>query len=97
MLSRILIPELLLLICCLGCTCSGHEVPIGFPLPLLPLSVISCASLLRLLRGCLVYFVSVGHLPMPGSLCGCSCLDGLGLPISLPIPAILQLPVLAFL
>ena len=41
MLSRILLPELLLLICCLGCTCSGHEVPIGFPLPLLPLSVIS--------------------------------------------------------
>ena len=37
-LSRILLPELLLLICCLGCTCSG---PIGFPLPLLPLSVIS--------------------------------------------------------
>ena len=37
-LSRILLPELLLLICCLGCTCSG---PIGFPLPLFPLSVIS--------------------------------------------------------
>ena len=36
MLGRILLPELLLLICRMGCTC-----PIGFPLPLLPLSVIS--------------------------------------------------------
>ena len=38
----------------------------------------------RLLRGRLIYFISVGHLLMSGSLCGCSCLDGLGLPISLP-------------